>query len=124
MEVVGIPTIHYLTSGRRIDFPEGEEVNLLRVSIRNDCEVPFRCANGNCGTDRVFVVDGAHNLSDIRRKERERLGNELDEGYRLACQAYARGDVTIIWDPGSRPYMPETSRKKLKELWLAKADSD
>ena len=52
------------------------------------------------------------------------LGDEVDHGYRLACQTYTSGDVTLIWDPDSQPYMPPKSRKALRELWLSKADSE
>ena len=34
-----------------------------------------------------------------RRRERERLGELLDQGYRLACQTYVSGDVSVAWDP-------------------------
>ena len=34
----------------------------------------------------IHVEKGAENLSRVRPKERERLGDEVDEGYRLACQ--------------------------------------
>jgi ferredoxin len=119
-----MPIINYQTSGKQVEFDEGEDVNLLRVAIRNDCGVPYKCASGNCGTDRVFVVEGAEHLSPVRKKERERLGDEVNQGYRLACQTYTEGDVTLIWDPDSQPYMPEKSRKALKELWLSKGDTD
>ncbi|MBI5089189.1 MAG: hypothetical protein HZB15_10140, partial [Actinobacteria bacterium] len=46
-----------------------------------------------------------------------------EQGYRLACQTYVNGDVTVAWDPdqigldeGSRVY------DKLKQVWLAKDD--
>ena len=61
-----MPTIRFVTSNAAVDFPEGDDVNLLRVAIRNDCNVPYKCASGNCGTDRVLVVDGAENLSPPR----------------------------------------------------------
>ena len=53
-----MPTIRFLTSDRAVDFPDGDDVNLLRVAIRNECGVPYKCASGNCGTDRVLVDDG------------------------------------------------------------------
>ena len=119
-----MPTIHFSTTGREVTFAEGDEVNLLRVAIRNDCGVPFKCASGNCGTDRVRVESGLENCMPMRRRERERLAELVDQGYRLACQTYVNGDVTIAWDPeqigldeGSRVY------DKLKQVWLAKDDS-
>lgn len=119
-----MPTIHFSTTGREVTFADGDEVNLLRVAIRNDCGIPFKCASGNCGTDRVRVESGAENCSTLRRRERERLAELVDQGYRLACQTYVNGDVTIAWDPeqigldeGSKVY------DKLRQVWLAKDDS-
>jgi uncharacterized 2Fe-2S/4Fe-4S cluster protein (DUF4445 family) len=71
----------------------------------------------------VRVEAGAENCVPVRRRERERLAELVDQGYRLACQTYVNGDVTIAWDPeqigldeGSRVY------DKLKQVWLAKDD--
>ena len=119
-----MPTIRFSTTGREVTFAEGDEVNLLRVAIRNDCGIPFKCASGNCGTDRVRVEAGAGSCMPMRRRERERLAELVDQGYRLACQTYVNGDVTVAWDPeqigldeGSRVY------DKLKQVWLAKDDT-
>ncbi|MCY4068825.1 MAG: 2Fe-2S iron-sulfur cluster-binding protein [Acidimicrobiaceae bacterium] len=94
-----MPRIHFKTAGRYVDFADGEEVNVLRMAIREDVEVPWQCASGNCGTDRLVVEEGAENLDPPRRRERARLGELVDQGYRLACQTYTRGDVTFSWDP-------------------------
>jgi ferredoxin len=108
-----MPSIYFRTSGAKVDFAEGEEVNLLRTSIRNDCGVPYKCASGNCGTDRVLVETGAESLSRVRPKERDRLGDAVDAGYRLACQTYVSGDVTISWEGPSI-----TENERLRRRWL------
>jgi ferredoxin len=109
-----VPTVWYRTSDTKVEFEDGEEVNLLRVAIRNDCGVPYKCASGNCGTDRVRIEEGAEHLSRVRPKERDRLGDDIDRGYRLACQTYADGDVTLSWDPNQTGTMSERIRQK----WL------
>lgn len=108
-----MPTVWFRTSDHRITFEE-DEVNLLRLAIRHDIPVPFKCASGNCGTDRVYVEEGAENLSRLRPKERDRLGEAVDHGYRLACQTYACGDVTLSWDPEQRG----TDNERLRRLWI------
>lgn len=120
-----MPRIHFKTTDRYYEFPDGDEVNILRVSIRADCGLPWKCASGNCGTDRMVVEEGAENLDPPRRRERERLGDLLDQGYRLACQTYARGDVTVAWDP-DQVGLDEESKvgQRLKSKWLGAADSD
>jgi ferredoxin len=127
-----MPTITFATSGRTVDFPDGDDVNLLRVAIRNECGVPYRCASGNCGTDRVRVEAGAENLSPPRARERTRLGELLDEGYRLCCQTYVSGDVTVSWDPDQKPLderavdraLPSKADERIKQRWLSAADTD
>ena len=126
-----MPTIRFLTSDCAVDFPDGDDVNLLRVAIRNECNVPYKCASGNCGTDRVRVVDGAGNLSAMRKRERERLGDLAEQGYRLCCQTYAFGDVSISWDPDQKALddrwvdrsLPSKADERLKRRWLSEADT-
>ena len=118
-----MPRIRFDTSDREVSFADGDEVNLLRVAIRNECGIPFKCASGNCGTDRVRVLEGAHHCVPARRRERERLGELLDEGYRLACQTYVSGDVSVAWDP-DQTEMEASGRAydRLRQVWLSKAD--
>ena len=97
-----MPTIRFDTTGREVTFADGDEVNLLRVAIRNDCGIPFKCASGNCGTDRVRVARGCRALraaAPARARAARRL---LDRGYRLACQTYVSGDVSVAWDPDQK----------------------
>ena len=119
-----MPRIFFRTSGREGELTGDDAVNLLRVAIRHECGVPWRCASGNCGTDRVLVEEGADSLSRPRKRERERLGDLLGMGYRLACQTYVDGDVTVSWDPDQKG-LDEDSRaaERLKRIWLGAADS-
>ena len=120
-----MPTIEFRTSGCKVEFAEGDEVNMLRVAIRNDCDVPYKCASGNCGTDRVKVEEGAGNLSLARRRERDTLGPELvAAGYRLACQTYVLGDVSVSWDPDQVALISPRAEARLREKWLAGKDTD
>ena len=118
-----MPRIRFDTSDKEVSFAEGDEVNLLRVAIRNECGIPFKCASGNCGTDRVRVLEGADHCVPPRRRERERLGELLDDGYRLACQTYVSGDVSVAWDP-DQTEMEASGRAydRLRQVWLSKAD--
>jgi ferredoxin len=119
-----MPKINYKTSGCEVEFPDGEDVNLLRVAIRNDCGVPWRCASGNCGTDRVRVVEGAEHFDKPRKRERDRLGDLIDAGFRLACQSYVSGDCTVEWDPDQKGFdIDDKAAERLRRVWLGKADS-
>jgi len=108
-----VPTVWFRTSDHKVTFEE-DEVNLLRLAIRHNVPVPFKCASGNCGTDRVFVEEGSENLSRLRPKERDRLGDDVDHGYRLACQTYASGDVTLSWDADQKG----TDSERLRQKWI------
>lgn len=120
-----MPEIHFKTSDRVVTFPDGDDVNVLRMSIRSDCGLPWKCATGNCGTDRMLIEEGNENLDPPRRRERERLGELLDQGYRLGCQTYARGDVTVSWDPDQVGLDEDSAAgQRLKGKWLGAADTD
>ena len=60
-----MPTIRYLTSDCAVEFPDGDDVNLLRVAIRNECNVPYKCASGNCGTDALRDAAGDLTVHDL-----------------------------------------------------------
>jgi ferredoxin len=96
MEGCQVPSVTYQTSGKTIEVEQ--DANLLRTSIRYEGSVPYKCGGGLCGTCRVQIVDGQEHLSKIMKKEVDRLGQEkLDQGFRLACQTFVTGDVTISW---------------------------
>lgn len=110
-----MPTIRYASTGRCVTFEEGTEANILRQSIRYEAGVPYRCGGGLCGTCKVFIESGAENLTEIKKQEVNKLGEELlKKGYRLACQSFAKGDVTLSWDTSVTVNVPE----KIRALWL------
>lgn len=91
-----MPTVRFETSGKSIDV--NPDANLLRTSIRFEGSVPYKCGGGLCGTCKVRIVEGHEFLSKVMKKEVDRLGREkIEEGYRLACQTFVNGDVTIAW---------------------------
>jgi hypothetical protein len=79
----------------------------------------------------VLVVEGAENLSPPRKRERERLGALLDQGYRLCCQTYASGDVSVQWDPAQKALddrwvdkaLPAAANERLQRRWLSESDT-
>ena len=38
------------------------------MSIRADCGLLWKCASGNCGTDRMVIEQGAENLDPTRAR--------------------------------------------------------
>jgi len=98
--------------------------------------VPVECRSSACGACWVGVLDGEEKLSEVQRLERKQskiFGYQMPETgkpfLRLACQAKAYGNVTLVIPPwngvfGRKVYGVEdsklepatTSAKKLREI--------
>jgi ferredoxin len=78
--------------------------NLLRVSLREQGGIPFKCGGGLCGTCKCRIEAGLENTDEIKAKERKHLSAEdFKNGYRMACQTFVKGDVSVSWQPKSHP---------------------
>jgi ferredoxin len=72
--------------------------NLLRVSLREKGGIPFKCGGGLCGTCKCRIEIGLDHTDEVKAKERKHLNDEqLAQGYRMACQTFLRGDVSVSW---------------------------
>ena len=94
-------------SGKTVSAPENS--NLLRVSLREQGGIPFKCGGGLCGTCRCRIESGIAHTDAVKPKERKHLTEEdLQQGYRMACQTFVNGDVSVSWIPLSerRPAAP------------------
>lgn len=81
---------------RRVSAPHNS--NLLRVSLREQGGIPFKCGGGLCGTCKCRIVLGVENTDAVKAKERKHLSEEeLAQGYRMACQTFVRGDIAVTW---------------------------
>lgn len=68
--------------------------------------VPVECTSASCGTCWVGIIAGADKLSEVSRRERRAIkvfGYDQSEDekpfIRLACQARASGNVTLVIPP-------------------------
>jgi len=74
--------------------------NLLRVSLREQGGIPFKCGGGLCGTCKCRIEQGLAHTDAIKAKERKHLTDEqFKAGYRMACQTFLNGDVSVSWVP-------------------------
>lgn len=81
-----------------------ENSNLLRVSLREQGGIPFKCGGGLCGTCRCRIEQGLEHTDTVKPKERKHLSEEdLRQGYRMACQTFLNGDVAVSWVPRPKP---------------------
>ncbi|HET9576586.1 MAG TPA: 2Fe-2S iron-sulfur cluster-binding protein [Usitatibacter sp.] len=94
-----MPTITFITNDRKV-VTAPENSNLLRVSLREKGGIPFKCGGGLCGTCRCLIESGIENTDAVKDKERNHLSEEeLKSGYRMACQTFVLGDVSVSWEP-------------------------
>ena len=91
--------ITFLTNGGKVaSAPENS--NLLRVSLREQGGIPFKCGGGLCGTCKCRIEQGLEHTDAIKPKERKHLTEEqFKAGYRMACQTFLGGDVSVSWVP-------------------------
>ncbi|MBB6674157.1 2Fe-2S iron-sulfur cluster-binding protein [Cohnella nanjingensis] len=61
---------------------------LLQLAQETGVDWLFNCARGTCARCRCQIREGAELLEEATDAEWDRLGpDELDEGFRLGCQA-------------------------------------
>ena len=78
--------------------------NLLRVSLREQGGIPFKCGGGLCGTCKCRIEKGLENTDAIKPKERKHLTEEqFAAGFRMACQTFVNGNVSVSWTPRPVP---------------------
>jgi ferredoxin len=88
-------TIHF---GSRAKVQCYRNLNLLGHAQIEEVEIGSRCGGyGECGGDRIRVTGGLEFLSAVTVAERKHLTqDELNAGYRLACQAFPQSDSAEI----------------------------
>lgn len=104
--------IRFLTSDAEdVEVPAGS--NLLRMSIRYEGGLPFKCGGGMCGTCFCLIEEGVENLGPLTVKEKKMLtDDEVAMGHRLGCQTSINGDVAVSWIPLDQRKTP--GRKPLR----------
>ncbi|MCC3373501.1 2Fe-2S iron-sulfur cluster-binding protein [Cohnella sp. REN36] len=61
---------------------------LLQLAQEAGVDWLFNCSRGTCARCRCLIREGAERLEEATDAEWDRLGpDELDEGFRLGCQA-------------------------------------
>ena len=115
-----MPIVTFITNdGKQVEAPENS--NLLRTSLRGRGGIPFKCGGGLCGTCRCRIESGLQFTDAVKDKERKHLtAEDLAAGYRMACQTFFSGDISVSWIPlADRP--SPTSAIDREGLVLARA---
>lgn len=114
--------VTFLPEGRQIEAARG--LSLLEAARRAGVKLATRCG-GKAGCLMCKVRVDAQEAGAVKPPgdaERRKLGSQLDEGVRLACQAEVWGDVrvTVPEDPlkaAVRRRLEEARREREDELW-------
>jgi ferredoxin len=90
-----MPTIYVQNLDQRV--PASAAVSVLNNLLREGVPIKHLCGgHAQCGTCRIRIVAGEDRVSRPTSAESRRLASMRNaEGFRLACQTYAFGDITI-----------------------------
>jgi 2Fe-2S ferredoxin len=70
---------------------------LLQHAVGSQAEWGFNCSRGTCARCRCHVDEGMEHLEGVTDAEWDRLEpEELDQGFRLSCQAVVKADDARI----------------------------
>lgn len=66
-----------------------------------------KCGGGLCGTCKCRIESGLEQADAIKDKERKHLSEaDFASGYRMACQTFVNGDISVSWQPRAKPALP------------------
>ncbi|HUR99803.1 MAG TPA: hypothetical protein VMZ26_17190 [Pyrinomonadaceae bacterium] len=148
--------IHDEANNERFDILSDQEIASASANDRSqnwqandprcwEGPVPVECTSASCGTCWIGVIAGGDKLSDVSRRERRAVKvfgyDQAEEDrpvIRLACQARATGNVTIVIPPwnavfGKKVYgnvedlelePVTTSAKALREVVRSAAENE
>ncbi|NEW06091.1 (2Fe-2S)-binding protein [Paenibacillus sp. SYP-B3998] len=77
-------------------------LTLLDHALKHDVDWGFSCIRGTCARCRCYVDLGRELLAQPTEAEEDRLEpEELEQGYRLACQCAVKqgGDISVTHKP-------------------------
>jgi len=93
-----VPTVVFHKQGQVHTGDVAANTNLVvRAGIR---QFPFPhlaygCGMGKCGKCACRVLRGSEHLPPPNWKERQRLAERIEDGYRLACQIWVTHDIEL-----------------------------
>lgn len=93
-------TLHGRTVNKTME--TAVSLTILELALKNKVDWGFSCKRGTCSRCRCLVLDGMEHLTAPTEKEQEGLEQEeLEEGYRLGCQAKikSQGTITVTFKP-------------------------
>jgi len=87
-------TLKGRTVEKTVDIRLGE--SLLDHALANGIDLGFSCTRGTCARCRCLIREGRELLNEPTDAEYDRMDEEeLEEGYRLGCQAVIRKEGAV-----------------------------
>ena len=87
-------TLKGRTVSKTVDIKVGR--TLLDHAITHNIDLGFSCTRGTCARCRCYIEEGRALLNAPTDAEYDRLDeDELEQGYRLGCQAAIVGDGAV-----------------------------
>jgi len=115
-----MPLVTFLPDNRTVNVKSG--ISVLSAALKNRIPIRTRCSGqASCLMCKVLVLDEPSNaaLSAPNAREERKLGDKLDQGYRLACQALIQSDatITIPEDPLKAIIRAKLANMEQEDLW-------
>ena len=85
-------TVHVELDGATSEHPWPAETKLLDLLLARGLDAPYSCRQGNCSACSCRLVEGEVRMLHNAVLEQE----DLDEGWRLACQSVPVSDVVKV----------------------------
>ncbi|WP_176560349.1 2Fe-2S iron-sulfur cluster-binding protein [Brevibacillus dissolubilis] len=83
-----VPSVIRLTQNRKAyTIRAVSKQRLLDAALAQGQSLQYKCRKGTCGMCTVHVTEGAPLLHEANSAEMDKLGGNIQNGYRLACQA-------------------------------------
>ncbi len=74
--------------------------NLLRVSLREQGGIPFKCGGGLCGTCKCKIEQGIAHTDEIKPKERNHLTEKRSTRViAWPARPFCEGMLSVSWVP-------------------------
>lgn len=86
-------------SAKTVEIEEKVGYSILDLALKNKVEWGFSCTRGTCARCRCLITEGRELLEEPTDAEWDRLEpEEIEEGYRLGCQATIKkqGQIAAI----------------------------
>jgi CDP-4-dehydro-6-deoxyglucose reductase len=109
--------------GKSITVKGETSENLLKVALENGIKWPHNCRVGSCGQCRCKLLSGK--IKPLNDFSYVLSGEEMDQGYILACQTMLRGDIEVeVNIESGGPDLPKAKRLEGKIVRVSSLTHD